>query len=163
MIIKRKWKFTDESPEIIKISSEIELRRQKKPSLAIARMLCIFIKSMYEHLSEAVDYLIYYQGQRAGSIGLQRQGSGEVLYIALIKTYKKFRGNHIATSVLEYFIESAKKDGFKKIKLVTGDWTPIGVHIYEKLGFKVKEDTIWKTPTKEDPEYRAEFEMELSL
>ncbi len=163
MIIKRKWKFSDESPKIINISPEIELRREEKPSLAIFRLLCFFVEPLYERLSEAVDYVIYYQGHKAGSIGLQRQEGGKILYIALIKTYKEFRGNHIATNVLKYFIKSAKKDGFKKIKLVTGDWTPAGVHIYEKLGFKIIKSTVENTPTEDNPNYRDLFEMELKL
>ena len=163
MIIKRKrWWFTEESPETIEVSPEIILKKDKKPSLALFRLLSYFIGSLYEHLSEAVDYSIYYNNTKAGFIGLQRHDSGKTLYVGLIKTYKKYQGNHIATSVLNKVIELAKESGFKKITLVTGDWTPAGVHIYEKLGFKIIKSTVVRDDPN-DPEYRDEFEMKLDL
>lgn len=163
MIIKRKrWVFTEESPETIEVSPEIILKRDKKPSIAIIRLLSYFVDDIYKNISQSVDYSIYFEGEKAGFIGLQRKESGKTLYIALIKTYKKYRGNHIATQVLQSIIKLAKEAGFKKITLVTGDWTPAAVHIYEKLGFKIIKSTVIKE-NPDDPEYRNEFEMKLDL
>lgn len=79
------------------------------------------------------DYAIYHQGKKVANLFLEEQGDS--LYVNWIDVKSTQRGKGYASSIMDYVIESAKKDGFKFATLEVPEGDDDARHIYEKRGF----------------------------
>lgn len=65
--------------------------------------------------------------------------NGKVAYVGNINTYPEYRKLGIATKLLSFLIEEAKKAEISQMIL---NATDMGKQIYEKLGFKLQKDEM---------------------
>ena len=150
MIILRQknYSFNSNLSEIINIDNHISL---KKDHLGIlAKLLRKISKRIKNNQDNFVYYYILFDNKKVGCIELSKKDK-KTLYGVWLTIDEKYRGNKIATKVLEYIISLAKKLKFEYFILEVPGNSPDARHIYEKLGFK--EDKT--RPKNHDEEYDA--------
>ena len=62
----------------------------------------------------------------------------KVIYLESIAISKKYRGNGIASKLLEVMEDLAKKNKIKKIIFIVRDWNSAMNHLAKKRGYKLK-------------------------
>jgi len=135
MIILRQknYSFNSDLPEKINIDNYISL---KKDHLGIlARLLRKLSKRIKTGQDNYVYYYILLDNKEVGCIELSKKDEN-TLYGVWLMIDEKYRGNKIATKVLKYIINLARKFKFKYFTLEVPGNSPDARHIYEKLGFK---------------------------
>lgn len=79
------------------------------------------------------NYEIYNQGKKVANLFLEERG--DELYVNWVDVKKTQRGKGYASSIMDYVINTAKKDGFKYATLEVPEGDDDARHIYEKRGF----------------------------
>lgn len=91
-------------------------------------------------------YVITVNDETAGFISLRSQNTNTV--IGLIAVSKRFQGQGLGTQLLQQAESHAKKEGMKYLFVSTQFQNSAAVALYEKYGFKLKEESylyhLWK-------------------
>lgn len=98
-------------------------------------------------------------GKAVGDAAVQKRSKDE-LYLSWLGIDKSARGKGYATAVMKASEEFGSKEGFKKLTLEVPGNSPDARHIYEKLGFKVVEES---KSGKKDPVWGGLSKMEYTF
>lgn len=149
MIILRIKNFTfrEDMDDVIQLTPKIKLVKSRIGRLG---RILRYIPSIKRDQDAFVNYDIFYSGREKsiGFIQVVDNGSLE-LNVVHMAVDEDFRGQGIATKIMETIIALGKKLGYKCITLEAADNSPDGIHIYRKLGFKdlghvvLKDDFLW--------------------
>ena len=85
------------------------------------------------------DYDLVANGKRVGELYLENHGDD--LYVNWISIRTSQRGKGYASSVMNYVVSTAERNGKASITLEVPDSSPDARHIYEKYGFKASGKT----------------------
>lgn len=79
-------------------------------------------------------YVVYFNGQLAGCIGL-RNIDNENCEMKRLYVRPEFRGNHIGDHLIKKIIDDAKEIGYKSMLLDTFPFLESAIHLYKNFGF----------------------------
>lgn len=100
-------------------------------------------------------YLVYYEGELAGCIGLRKidETNCEMkrLYVR-----PRFRGKHIGEHLVKHIIEEARAIGYSHMLLDTLPFLQSAIHMYKKYGF-------YEIPSYNDSPMDTSIYMKLDL
>lgn len=135
-----------------------ELTMQGEPTPGIAKFLAKHSKGYRNRVNNSNFYSLKDKaGNVVGEMQTFKENKNE-LNIVWVGTNESARGKGYASAAMRGAVNSAKKQGLKKVTLEVPGNSPDARHIYEKMGFKAKNaisstDDIWGGLT----------EMELNL
>lgn len=78
-------------------------------------------------------YQIFSDDAFAGYTGIHPEGDS--LFLSKLYIHKDFRGQHLASSAVEFLKEYCRKNGYKKIWLTCNKHNDHTLAVYEHLGF----------------------------
>lgn len=84
--------------------------------------------------------MIAYDGEIPAGCGAIKVYGGETAELKRFYVKPEFRKQHIGLTMLAYLEEEARKAGFQKIILETGEPLTAAVALYQKAGFDVMEN-----------------------
>lgn len=134
MIILRK-DFYLNLPDLINLSNGLIVKKDHYENHFIARLLRHF-NYFKRKQNKGANYDIIKDEENIGFIQLYEDSPG-VIEVVFIEISERYRGHHYATEVLKKFIELLRELGYKKMILDAVCDSPIPVHIYKSLGFKM--------------------------
>lgn len=95
----------------------------------------LYVNRRKEKSNSSTDrtYEIYNQGKKVANLFLEEHGDD--LYVNWVDVKKTQRGKGYASSIMDYVISTAEKEGFKYTTLEVPEGDDDARHIYEKRGY----------------------------
>ncbi|EAT13136.1 GNAT family N-acetyltransferase [Bermanella marisrubri] len=98
-------------------------------------------KYIFKIKSNAEFITHYTSGQCAGFIAFYcNEPTKKIAFITLVLLAPEFRGKGLASNLINYVIEHCKKNKFEKCSLEVRKDNLSAIKLYEKHGFKIKQD-----------------------